>query len=564
MAAFLGPWTANAFDLIRRVLGGTNAIQSRPYHSLPVGEAAIYHLVALIVLAALWFYHYRVAADDSKAVPETGASATLRRLYVLGFSAAGLTLTTLAIIHLARWLMLGFGGSVIRAGGLGGGLSNEIARLAVGVPLWVIFWRWSQRLFDGPSEEERGSALRKFYLYAAVFIGALTAVASATGILAGLLRRGLGLAPEGDVRQPLSIVIGMAMVWAYHAFVLREDGQRAGEAPRQAGVHRLYLYLIATVGLSALLVGVSGDVSVVLRSFDTSFGEGLRGEAAWFTAAIIAGLPVWIIPWRQSQAVAGAASPAGADARRSVVRKIYLYFFLFLGTMTVLSSAVYIVYRVLGMILGGEAPTLTQLGHALSFGLIAVAVWLYHGGALLGDGRLAKREQAALLSALRVAVVDVGDGHFGKAVTDQLKRDFPDISLDPILLATKSTGKAGKVADEKAIVTRLKGAGLIVGPWVIAAVGGVVSDKVAAAVVSSPARKLLIPIHAQGWDWAGVERWDSNAIVVQTVHAVKQVLAGEEVKPHRPLGVGPIIGIVVGVVLLLILLVGPLISFFAR
>ncbi|HLC35976.1 MAG TPA: DUF5671 domain-containing protein, partial [Anaerolineales bacterium] len=517
MAAFLGPWTANAFDLIRRLLGGINQLQSSPYRSLSVGEAAIYHLVALIVLAALWFYHYRVAADDSKAVPETGGSATLRRLYVLGFSAAGLIMTTLAIINLARWLMLGFGGSVIRVGGLGGGLTNEIARLAVGVPLWVIFWRWSQRLFDGPSEEERGSTLRKFYLYAAVFIGALTAVASATGILAGLLRRVLALAPEGDVRQPISVVIGMAMVWAFHAFVLRDDAQRAGEAPRQAGLHRLYLYLIATVGLSALLVGVSGDVSVVLRALDKSFGEGLRGEAAWFTSAIIAGLPVWIIPWRQSQAVAGAAGPAGADARRSVVRKIYLYFFLFLGTMTVLSSAVYIVYRVLGMILGGEAPTLTQLGHALSFGLIAVAVWLYHGGALLGDGRLAKREQAALLSALRVVVVDVGDGHFGKAVTDHLKREFPDISLDPILLAPGSNGKAGKVAAERAITARLKEAGLIVGPWVIAAAGGVVSDNVAAAVVSSPARKLLIPIHAQDWDWAGVDRWDSDAIVLQTV-----------------------------------------------
>jgi len=564
MAAFLGPSTANAFDLIRRLLGGTNALQSSPYRSLSVGEAAIYHLVALIVLAALWSYHYRVAADDSKAVPETGGSATVRRLYVLGFSAAGLTMTTLAIIHLVRWLMLGFGSSVIRAGGLSVGLTNEIARLVVGVPIWVIFWSWAQRLFDGPSEEERGSALRKFYLYAAVFVGALTAVASATGILAGLLRRVLALAPEGDVRQPLSIVIGMAMLWAYHAIVLREDGRRAGEAPRQAGLHRLYLYLIATVGLSALLVGLSGDISVILRALDKSFGEGLRGEAAWFTSAIIAGLPVWIIPWRQSQAVAGAAGPAGADARRSVVRKIYLYFFLFLATMTVVSSAVYIVYRILGTILGGEAPTLTQLGHAISFGLIAVAVWLYHGGALLGDGQLAKREQAGLLGALRVVVVDVGEGLFGRAVTDHLKREFQDISLDPIVLAPGSPGKPGKSADEKAIATRLREAGLIVGPWLIATAGGLVSDKVAAAVVSSPARKLLIPIHAQGWDWAGVDRWDSSAIVVQTVRAVKQVLAGEEVRPHRPMGAGSIIGIVVGVVFLLILLGGPLISFFAR
>jgi len=47
------------------------------------------------------------------------------------------------------------------------------------------------------------------------------------------------------------------------------------------------------------------------------------------------------------------------------------------------------------------------------------------------------------------------------------------------------------------------------------------------------------------------------------VRAVKQIAAGEEVRPARPLGVGAIIGIIVGVLFLLILLAGPLLSFLA-
>ncbi len=577
MAAFLGPFTASAFDLIRRLLGGINEYQSYEYRHLSVGEAVIYHLVALIVLAVLWFYHQRVATEDSRVVPEMGGSATVRRLYVLGFSAAGLTMTTLAVIHLIRWLMLELGSGVITGSGLSVGLTDEITRLIIGLPLWVVFWRWSQRLFDGPSEEERISALRKFYLYGTVFIGALGAVANATGILASIFSRLLALAPgwalapelasapAGDIRQPLSIVIGMGMLWAYHALVLRDDAQQAGEAPRQAGVRRLYLYLIAAVGLSALLAGVGGDISVILRALDTSFGHGLREEFAWFTAAIIAGLPVWIIPWRQAQAVAVATGPVGADARRSVVRKIYAYSFLFLATMTVLSSAVYIVFRVLSMILGEDPLTLTELGHAISFSLIAVAAWLYHASALRGDGRFAKREQAGRLEALRVVVVDVGESLFGHAVIDELKSEIPDISLDPIVLTPKATETAGTDAAQESIAAQLAKAGLIVGPWVIAVAGGAggaVSAKVAEAVASSPARKLLVPLRSEGWDWAGVDRWDSRAIVHQTVRAVKQVLAGEKVRAHRPMGAGAIVAIIIGVLILLNLLAIPVSLFF--
>jgi len=497
----------------------------------------------------------------------TGGSATVRRLYVLGFSAAGLTMTTLAIIHLIRWIMLELGSSVIRGTGLSVALTDEIPRLIIGVTTWVIFWRWSQRLFDGPEEEERDSALRKFYLYGVVFIGALGAVANTTAILAGLFRRLLALASEGDIRQPLPVVIGMGVLWAFHALVLRDDAKQAGETPRQAGVRRLYLYLIAAVGLAALLVGLSGDISVILRSLDVSFGKSLREEFAWFTAAIVAGLPVWIIPWRQAQSLAMETGPVGADERRSVVRKIYLYFFLFLATMTVLSSAVYIVFRILSMVLGEEPPTLSELGHAISFSLIAVGVWLYHGNALRSDDQLSKREQASLLDTLQMVIVDVDGNSFGYALVDALKSEIPDISLDPIILTSTPSERADPGADQEVMEKQINNAGLIIGPWVIAVAGGAdgtVSAKVADAVVSSPARKLLVPFRSERWDWAGVTRWDSETIVRQTVRAVKQVLAGEDVTGYSPISAGAIIGMIIGVVILLISLAIPLLIYFSN
>lgn len=567
MAAFLAPFALSAFDLISTLLRVVFT-DWQPY-GLTSGDAIVHHLLALLVVGLLWLYHQWVVAEDSKAVPERGGAATVRRLYVLGFSAAGLAVTTLTIIRLVDWIMLQFGGGVVKGVSLDVGLTAEIAGLSIGVPLWLIFWRWAQRLFEGPSEEERESALRKFYLYGTVFVGALGVVATVTAILADLFRRVLSLPPEGDIRLRLSMIIGMGMLWAYHTFVLRDDAEKAGEVPRQAGVRRLYLYLIAAIGLSALLGGLGGDISVIIRSLDKGFGTELRGQLSWFTAAIIVGLPVWILPWRQVQNRAVESGPAGTDARRSTVRKIYVYFFLFVATMTVLSSAVFIVFKILSMFLGAAGPTLSELGHSIAFSMIAVGVWLYHGFILRSDHRLSGRERVSQLEDLRVAVVDVGAGRFGRAVVDAFKREAPELDLEPIVLTEPGTAVLGEGIEksDEEIATQLAQAGVIIGPWMIAVPGGAqgrVTAAIAQAVLDSPARKLLAPTWAEGWDWAGVGRWDAEALARQTVSAVKQIAAGEEVKPARPLGAGAIIAIIIGALFLLPLLASSLFSLVVR
>ncbi len=554
MAAFLGPFAANVYDLLGALLRAESTLDTRLYrpYSLTYGGAIVYHLLGLLVLGVVWFYHQRIVAADAQAIPETGGAAVARRLYVLGYNITGLTMTALAAIKLLRWIMLQFGGTMVRVSALDVGLTTELARMISGLPLWLIFWRWEQRLFV-ESKEEHESVLRKITLYGVVFVGVLSVVVNGTGILSGIFRRILNLPLESDIRVPLPIIIVMGIVWAYHALVLRDDATAAGETPRQTGVRRLYQYLVAAVGLSALLVGISGDVSVIIRALGAGFGTELRNQLAWFTASIIAGLLVWVLPWWQIQDRTTKPGSVGTDARRSTVRKIYVYAFLFVATMTVLSSAVFVVFRIAGWALGLDAPTLNELGHAIAFIIIAVSVWLYHGFILRSDHRLADQDQASRLAALRVAVVDVGDGRFGRALVNELKREAPELDLEPILLTHSAGGEEA--------AARLSQAGLIVGPWTIAVAGGeggAVSSEISQIVADSPARKLLIPTRPTGWEWAGVDRWDTEALVRQAVRAVKQIADGEEVKPARPLGAGSIINIGIGVVFLLIVLLSVL------
>lgn len=553
LAGFLGPFIPNTFDLFRSLIGVTGKIQNYRITYLSVEQAAIFHGVAMLVLAGLWYYHERVLAEDTREVPMSGHRAVVRRLYVLGFSAAGLAMTTHSVVRLIRWVMQQLGGGVIQGPSPSVLLAEEITRLAIGLVLWLVFWRWAQRLYYSSSEDEHNSALRYFYLYGAIFVGALNAVINLAGILESLFRRLIGVTStsHGSISQPLPIIIGMIILWGYHAYVLHHEVKQAGETSRQAGVRRLYYYLVAAVGLAALLIGLSGDISVLIRSLDRGFGTGLKQDFSMFTAAIIAGLPVWLIPWLKVNAASLSPDEQGKQERRSIVRKIYLYFFLFVAVMTLLGSAVFILFRLINMVLSGDAVTLTELGQTIAYSLIAVGVLLYHGSLLRGDQQRAKHEEASQLEQAGVVVLDIANGTFGNAVIKELKSEMPELNLEPILLAPKADDPVETDEEEEKTIKKLTDAALIVGPWTIAVHGGFVSNKIVDAVVSSPARKLLAPLHVEGWDWAGVERSDEDTIARHTARAVTQALAGEQVKLHRPMGVGAIIAIVIGVLILL-------------
>jgi len=561
MAGFLGPLIANAFTLIAYVFWIVTGRPGRDssYKGGSVFEDVLYNLIPIIVCILLWFYQKQVVAEDVKASPESAGFASMRRLYLFVFSAWGMTMTTMAVIHVLRWIMFHFGGgSAINFDGGIGYLNNEAARLIAGVPLWLLFWRQAQSLFNGPNESERESALRKFYLYTTVVVAVLAAVTNATGILAGLFRRILSLPSEGDIRVPLSVIIGMGLLWLFHAFILKEDAARTTESVRQGEVRRLYLYLVAWVGLAAFLVGISGDLSVMIRSFSQNFIGSLKEQLAWFTAALIAGLPVWLVPWRQVQSEAVTLTPEGMEARRTSARKIYLYSYLFIATMTVLSSAVYILYRLLSLMLGarGEGNLASGIAQAIAYAIVGVGVWLYHGSALRGDGNSSRQELALRLKDVRVAIVDLDATGLGQSLLGKLQQEEPGLNFELISLP------AADQETMQAIPAKLSTAGVIVGPWSIAVAGGVVGSEISQAVVKSSARKILVPVHMDGWDWAGVDHWNTEALIQQTVRAVRQWTGGEEIKAVHPMGIGGIIGTVIGVLILLILIAIPLLNFF--
>ena len=540
IASFLVPIVINGYSLLELLFQQILNIEPRySYSRLTPGNRTLLHLIPIIVLTTLWFYHHRLAATDSHPAAPT---KTARRWYIFGFAAAGLTMATIGSIALLRWLLMQIGADsdVINRFTY---LPSELSRLLIGISLWLIFWQWAQRLFATKNVEEQASTLRKFYLYLVIFMMALTAVSATTTIFANIIRRLLSLPSSGDIREAIAVIAVTASLWFYHARVLQQDIQASQEQPKQATIRRLYWYLIAAIGLAAFLVGFGGLISVLIRSFSGPFITELREQLAWFTAALVAGLPVWLLPWRQAQTAATISGEVGNDEREATTRKIYLYFYLFVATMTVLASAVYIVYRLVSLILGANTATNlgSELTHAIAYALIAVAVWFYHGSILRSDSRLTDTRLPP--EALRVAIVDEVDGRLGHPLLTALHQALPFATLQSVGFQTDTPN--GHTPE-----TILAEAELIISPWPLAQ-----SEQAYATAVShSPARKLLIPAHQEGWEWVGVEPWNLEQIITQTVQASRQIATGGPVKQQRPHTIGSIMGIIAGVIGLLIVM----------
>lgn len=540
LVLFLLPAANNVYHLVASIL--RPLLGEAESAVIPLGERLASNAVALVVLGLFWLYHRRLVA----AAPTTSDEASaLRRAYLLLLSAAGLALTVAGAGALLYWLMRQIGPPAA-----GGSVAEPLALLAVGLPLWLAFWRAAQQLFTHGTPAEREALLYKLYLYAVVFVTALGTVGALTVILAGILRRLLSLPPEGDIREPLSLVLTLAVPWVYHSIVLRAHARLATEGPRQATIRRLYLYLMAAIGLAAFLVGIAGNLSVLISLLDRAAITEPRESLAWFTAALLAGLPLWLLPWRQVQHRATLPDAAGHAERRSLVRRLYLYFFIFAATMTVLIGAIYVVSQLLMLALGERevAGLLSDIGQALAFVLIAVGVWLYHGFVMRGDGQRGAAAQQAQLAAMRVAVVDLGAGRFGEALRARLRAEMPGLTILPV----------GPIPPAEEGASLLPEADILVVPWEAAAPGLTAADPaLAAAIAASPARRLLVPTPAAGWEWAGLPHATPDERVGQTVQALQQMIAGEAVGGERRPS-GAIIALAILGILALLCALGPL------
>lgn len=563
MAAGGAPIFANIYQLLDNGLVALLGGEQPNYY--PYDLTTDEHIAAILVWLVVWLYIWRLARplSNRQFAANFVINLSIRRLYLLLFSLSGLALATWGAIGLLRTLM-----ELATLTPWRTPIANFSAQLLLGGFVWVGHWFILQRDFATEHPAEERSVLRKIYLYLAVFVYTVMTLSSGSLLLKRFIELALGAPPSSEpLLEQLSIPVPLLLVggllWAYHWSVLRRDAEQAPEAPRQASVRRVYAYLIAALGLATLLTGIIGLLTQLIDLLTSPVAVGFnsyREEIALLTAMILVGLPVWLLPWRKLQRLAvepfqkeKADTTAAVEERRSTMRKIYLYFFVFMASLGIFGSAGWFVFHILTAILGADLPSdfSTQVLSALVIALFSIGVWLYHWWAIRLDGRLEDREQKKRMADMSVVVIDGDEGELGQRIIRQINEDLPDLQLTPVGLTTQATEA---MTGQPFSASVLETAQYIIGSWQT-----LTTSTVAPAIAASPATKFVVPLPNKNWLWTGVPSRSIDYYARQTVQGLKQAVEGETISFGQGMDTATIVGIVVGAGVFLCV-VGNLIS----
>jgi hypothetical protein len=428
------PAVQNLLALIDRTFLATANLYT--YRAIVGGSQTwLDNLIAIVINLLIAAYFWNILKAEWRTLTETESFAEIRRLYRFVWVLYGLLMT---IYGAQQALDYAFTLSTENVLGMIGRetVVNAIALLLIGTPIWYFSWRILQDVL--PDSAERESYLRLGILYL-LSLGGVIVVLTAGGnliymILMYLLEGGKTFAEfVQDIGGPISIGVPFGVLWAYYGKWLNQQFVFDENAPRRAGKQRLYFYILSILGLAATFFAISSLVSVVI-DLVTSRGYlsvgGIASPLSSALAALAAGLPLWLMTWRPMQAQALEEGDKGDHARRSVIRKTYLYVVLFAAVIGGMVSAGTLIFTLINSFLGGETAnftksTLNSLQVLILFGVLLQ----YHLSALRNDGAARADVLESKQESYKLLVLDNSDGKFGEAVKAAFAKRAPKVSL---------------------------------------------------------------------------------------------------------------------------------------
>lgn len=431
----LVPVVQNTLALIdRALLSAANLYTDRAI----VGGAQTWsdNLIAIVVNLLIAAYFWSVLRGEWRALAETKNFAEVRRLSRFLWMLYGLLMTVYGaqqaldyVFTLSRGASLGYLG--------GETMVNAFSLILIGTPLWVYSWRLLQ---DGLADSaERESDLRLGILYLLSLGGVIIVLTAGGNLLYTILMRLLGDGKTWsefmrDIGGPISIGAPFAVVWAYYGHWLNRQFVFDENLPRRAGKQRLYYYILSFLGLAATFFGTASLLAVVIDLITGAdyLGGGFESSLAAALASLAVGMPLWLTVWRPMQAQALLESEEGDHARRSIIRKTYLYLVLFAAVIGGMVSAGGLIFTLINAALGGGAGNFVNsvLNSLQLLGLFA-ALLLYHLSALRRDGAAHAEALEQKHSQFKALIFD-HDGKFGGAVQAAFAKRAPNLPVSVV------------------------------------------------------------------------------------------------------------------------------------
>lgn len=389
------------------------------------------NLVAILMNGVVAAYFWNLLRGEWKTLPVQDDFADVRRLYRYIWVLYGLAMVVFGTQQILRFLFYGPSdvlGDVGRQTAI-----NGLALLVVGTPLWLYAWCVVQNSLTDSAEHE--SNLRLGVLYLLALGGVITVLTTSAMTISIILNKLLGadMTSTDFIRQisgPLSVGLPLGAVWAYYGHRLTRHIESIGDEARQAGMKRVYFYILSALGLGGAFIGLATLIKFMidlLTGGTLILDNSLRDNLSTAISLIAAWLPLWLLTWRPMQAQALAEGETGDRARRSVMRRTYLYLALFAGVIGGMSAAVALAFELLRALLSGttEGNFLATVLNELQLLILFVVLLIYHLTNLRRDGGSIAHALAARHGQYSVLVVDPGDGSFADSVRAALIKYAP-------------------------------------------------------------------------------------------------------------------------------------------
>ena len=373
------------------------------------------NLIAMLMNGIVAAYFWNVLRSEWATLTDKENFSDVRRLYRYIWMLYGLLMTVFGAQQILRFLFY-VPGDVL--GQLGREVVvNGVALLVVGTPIWVYSWRVIQDSLSDPAE--MGSVLRLGILYLLALGGVITVITTAWLVVNTILNTIFGQSTTlngfiSEIGGPISIGVPLGLIWAYYGHWLNRHIEAVSDKVRQAGMKRLYNYILAFIGLVVAFVGVTTLFNFlidVVTDFGVSFSDTMRESLVASLSSLVVGLPLWLVMWRPMQAEALVQGEMGDHARRSVLRKAYLYLALFASVIGGMATAVGLVYQLIRVVLGvGVYDFLNTVLNLVQLLFLFGVVLVYHLNVLRADGASTADSLEEKQSGYSVLVIDSGNG----------------------------------------------------------------------------------------------------------------------------------------------------------
>lgn len=503
------------------------------------------NLIAILMNGIVAVYFWNILRNEWKTLPSKENFADVRRLYRYVWVLYSLLMMIFGAQQALNYMFF-------VPGGVLGELTSEtlingIALLIVGTPIWFYSWRIIQDSLADAAEKE--SNLRLGFLYVLALSGVITVLTTAAMLVNILITKILGadITTANFINQiggPISVGVPLGVVWAYYGHWLNRHIDSIGDPVRQSGMKRVYFYILSALGLGGAFIGVAVLIKFMidlLTGVSLILDDALRSNLATAISLIVAWLPLWLMTWRPMQREALAEGDIAEHARRSVVRKGYLYLALFAGVIGGMVAAVALVFQLLNALLGGQTDStfLSTILNDLQLLVLFAILLIYHLSVLRRDGLFTTSALAAKQSDFKVLIAESGNG-FSESVKAALAKSAPNVSVTI----------AGDQPEGQFNALILSGSLAVDAPEWIRSFNGI---------------RIIVPNEAQGIIWAGGV---NKQAIQQAAQAVRQLAEGQPVRQQTGGNSGwAIVGYIAAALFglqILFLLVALVVSAFVR